>query len=327
MSQEHHDSEGNHGGTGGKLSFALRGYSPFVQWLQLLLGVGVIGFLVYRLNAIGWAAIWHALPRNFWFYALFAVWYLAIPVSECFIYRRLWNCRLSHPLPILLRKRVLNFGILGYLGEGYFAYWAHHNLGLSMHRALAAIKDSDILSALVSNFATVALVVVFLSTGELQTYVGSMPHFPELFVVFGGVVFIAILTVILLRRRIFAVDTRGAIFVTACHMARLIVMMLAQVGQWSSVLPHVAMATWLTFLTAQMVMTRIPFLPSQDLMNLGLGVALASVVDAPAAAIAGIFVATGALSQIVNLIVFGATAVIGYDGEVRMPKPGERGLP
>ena len=102
-------------GNGGSLGFALRGYSPVVQWLQLLLGVGVIGFLVYRLNAMGWVAIWHALPRNIWFYALFAVWYLAIPVAECFIYRRLWDCRLSHPLPILLRKRVLNFGILGYL--------------------------------------------------------------------------------------------------------------------------------------------------------------------------------------------------------------------
>jgi len=111
MSQD--DSEENHGRTSRKLSFALRGYSPFVQWLQLLLGVCVIGFLVYRLNAIGWAAIWHALPRNLWFYALFAVWYLAIPLSECFIYRRLWNCRLGHPLPILLRKRVLNFGVLG----------------------------------------------------------------------------------------------------------------------------------------------------------------------------------------------------------------------
>lgn len=314
-------------GNGGRLGFALRGYSPVVQWLQLLLGVGVIGFLVYRLNAMGWVAIWHALPRNIWFYALFAVWYLAIPVAECFIYRRLWDCRLSHPLPILLRKRVLNFGILGYLGDGYFAYWAHQNLGLSLHRALAGIKDADILSALVSNFATVALVVAFLSTGELQTYVRSVPHFPELFLVFGGAVFVAILTAIVLRHRIFTVDTRGAACVTACHMARLIVMMLAQVGQWASVLPHVAMTTWLTFLTAQLVMTRVPFLPSQDLMNLGLGVALASVVDAPPVAIAGIFVATGALSQITNLIVFGGTALFGYDGKVQMPKPGEPGLP
>ena len=323
----HDESEGKHGGNGGRPGFAVRGYSPFVQWLQLLLGVAVIGFLVYRLNAIGWTAIWDALPRTFWFYALFAVWYLAIPVSECFIYRRLWNCRLSHPLPILLRKRVLNFGVLGYLGEGYFAYWARHNLGLSVHRALAAVKDSDILSALVSNFATVALVVVFLSIGELQTYVGAVPHFSELFLVFGGAVFVAILSVVVLRRRIFTVDTGGAVYVTACHMVRLIVMLLAQVGQWSSVLPQVTMTTWLTFLTAQMVMTRIPFLPSQDLMNLGLGVALAGIADAPPAAIAGIFVATGALSQITNLIVFGATAMVGYGDKTATPKPDGPDLP
>ncbi len=305
---------GPEGGNGGRLAFAARGYSPAVQWLQLLLGVAVIGFLIYRLNAIGWTDIWDALPRNFWFYALFAVWYLAIPVSECFIYRRLWHCRLHHPLPVLLRKRVLNFGVLGYLGDGYFAYWGHRTLGLSVHDALAAVKDSDILSALVSNVATVALVIVFLSTGALQTFTGAVRHFPELFLVFGGLVVAAILTVIVLRRRIFTVNTSGAVFVTVCHLTRLVVMMLAQVGQWSLVLPHAEMTTWLTFLTAQMVMTRVPFLPSQDLINLGLGVALASVVDAPAAAVAGIFAATGALSQIANLAVFSATALSSDGG-------------
>jgi hypothetical protein len=74
----------------------------------------------------------------------------------------------------------------------------------------------------------------------------------------------------------------------------------------------VPMTTWLVFLTAQMVMTRIPFLPSQDLMVLGLGVALSSVVDVPAIAVAGMFVAAGALSQIANLVIFGWTSVAGY---------------
>ena len=302
---EGHDS-GRHG------NGVLTGPPRFAKWLQIAGSIGVIGFLAYRLTEIGWAEVGRSLPQTVWFYVLFAGQYLAIPATELVIYRRVWHRRDGANMPVLLRKRVLNFGVLGYLGEAYFALWVRQTLGAVKPPALSTVKDVDVLSAIASNVATIVLVIAFLLTGQLQAFVASTPGFLKYFSIFAGIVAIAIVGVIVFRRRILSLETRTLAFVAACHAIRLIVIFALQVGQWAVVLPMVPMTTWLVFLTAQMVMTRIPFLPSQDLMVLGLGVALSSVVDVPAIAVAGMFVAAGALSQIANLVIFGWTSVAGY---------------
>jgi hypothetical protein len=287
--------------------------SPFIQVLQILGSVGVIVYLGHRLSIIGWTEVLRSLPRVSWFYLLFAGQYLAIPIAEFFIYRHIWNRPRGREFPVLLRKRVLNFGVVGYLGEAYFGLWAQQTLGKTVHQAFSVVKDVDVLSALVSNVTTVLLVIAFLLTGELQAFVTSTPNFFNYFAIFAGVVAMAIVAVVVLRRRIFLLETRTLAFMGMCHVARMVAMLLLQVGQWSVVLPSVPMTIWLAFLTAQLVMTRIPFLPSQDLMVLGLGVVLSTLVNVPAVAVAGMFVAAGALSQVANLVIFVSTSIAGYN--------------
>jgi len=65
---------------------------------------------------------------------------------------------------------------------------------------------------------------------------------------------------------------------------------------------------WLLFLTLQMLVTRLPFLPNRDIVLIGLGVALAPLIAAPQAHVASMFVAAGVLSLIVHALIFLATA-------------------
>ena len=277
--------------------------------LQSFASVLVIAYLGYRLTEIGWVRILHSLPLVPWFYVLLVLQYCALPVSEIVIYRRVWRRPLERYFPVLLRKRVLNFGVLGYLGEGYFALWARQALGLNNRRIFGAIKDVDILSALVSNFAVILLVIAFMGTREFQIFVAPAPNFLKDFTIFGGVVVLAILAIVIFRRHILSLDHQSLAFVLTCHVTRLAIVFLLQVSQWVVVLPNVPKSIWLAFLTAQLVMTRIPLLPSQDLMVLGLGVALASIIDVPEAAVTGMFVAAGGLNQLANLVVFTWTSV------------------
>jgi hypothetical protein len=110
------------------------------------------------------------------------------------------------------------------------------------------------------------------------------------------------------RRRIISLTADRALAVLAIHVIRMLVVLALQAVQWSVVLTHVPFRTWLVFLTAQIVLTRIPFLPNKDLIFLGVGLGLSSMVDAPAAATAGMLLAGGTLTQGANLAVFVLTS-------------------
>ena len=76
--------------------------------------------------------------------------------------------------------------------------------------------------------------------------------------------------------------------------------------------------SWLMFVALQLVLSRIPFVPNQDLLFLTAALHLAPIVDQPEAAIAGMLVAEAGLSQLVNFGLFFATAHHARDGE-RVP--------
>ena len=62
------------------------------------------------------------IPASPVFWLAFAVYYLAGPVSEWVVYRRLWAMPLAG-IGALLRKLVANELLLGYLGEAQFYAW------------------------------------------------------------------------------------------------------------------------------------------------------------------------------------------------------------
>jgi hypothetical protein len=278
--------------------------------VQFLLVGGVLAWLVLRVDSIGWNEISRSLPESPWFYILFVGIYLAIPVAELVTYRTMrWRIPFWRGLPMFVRKRVYNYAVMSYSGEAYMFMWAKRHLDLRGRHLLSMIKDNNLLSGLASNSFTLLLVGIFFATGQIKTILNASPDtgtYVAATVVVGGLM---VLLVLGLNRRIMSVPFPMAVRITAVHATRVVAVLVMQAAQWAVVFPEVPFLTWVFFLTAQMVLTRLPFLPNQDLMMVGLAMGLSHYVDAPEAAVAGMFLVSGALFQAVNLGAYLLTSV------------------
>jgi len=288
---------------------------------RALFFVGVVAWLVLKVRAIGWESVVAALPRTPWFYLLFVVMFLALPVSEVWIFRRLLGRQLPGALPVFIRKRVFNSAFVGYSGELYLFVWARQRLGIASKTLLLAIKDNAILSALASATITSVLLGMFMIGGRARWIADWLQSA-------GGVV-IAVLLVagfltpllLRLRRRILSVAWRVAATVLGIHMARIIIVVLLQATQWAVVLPSEPWSVWATFLTVQMVISRLPLVPNRDLLFLSAALEMSHIVDGPRAAMAGLLLAGGALTQGSNLLFFVLTSFERRRGGVPVLEP------
>jgi hypothetical protein len=275
--------------------------------VQILIVAAVLLFLANKISAIGWGDVWQALPQNPWYYVFFLGMFFTLPIFELFAYRAMWGKQeisIKKALAAFVRKRVYNFAVLSYTGEAYIALWARKHTSLDDRTVFANVKDSTILSAIASNSFTILMLGAFLFTGQLAILVDADPDY-QTYLGLAFVVGLIILPLILkFRKQIIALNSATAKKVFLLHLSRLILMLFFQGLQWAVVLPEVPFDTWVLFLTAQLVLTRVPFLPNTDLLYVGLGLTLASYIDAPMAVIAGMFLASGALFQVANLIAF-----------------------
>ncbi len=280
--------------------------------IQFIIVITVAVFLFDKVSTIGWSDVWEALPQNPLYYILFLAMFFTLPVFELYAYQLMWGKKeinLRNSLSAFVRKRVYNFAVLNYTGEAYIAFWARRKKTIDNKTVFANVKDSSLLSAIASNSFTVVMLITFLATGQLSTLIDADPDYR----LYLGITFFAGLIILPLiikfRKKIITVDATIAKKVFLIHLSRLILMLLFQALQWAVVLPDVPFSTWVFFLTAQLVLTRVPFLPNTDLLYVGLGLTLANYIDAPMAVIAGMFLASGALFQIANLSAFILTSL------------------
>ena len=271
--------------------------------------LAVCYYLIMRISDIGWQDVIHSLPSTPWFYVFFLGMYFAFPIGEWMAYRRLWGAAVKSRFDVFLRMRIYNYAVVSYSGEAYLALWGSNNLSQSKRRTLATIKDSNILSALSSNALTLILLTLFFSTGQLELITGADPAYSGYVAIAFGLSAVLFPLAILLRGKIFHAESKALQAVFSIHLLRLAAVVGFQIAQWIVVMPHVGIETWLLFLTAQYVLTRIPFLPNADLLFAGMGLALLSYVDASQATLAGLFVASGALSQILNLSIYAGLGI------------------
>ena len=277
--------------------------------LQLAALVGICYYLALKVSAIGWQEIAGSLPTSPWFYLFFLGIYFAYPVGEWIVYSHLWGLSARKRFDVFLRMRIYNLAFVSYSGEAYLGIWASRRVKQRKRRTATTIKDSQILSALSSNSLTVLLLGLLLGTGQLSLFTDADPSYPMYVAIAVGLSALLIPLVISFRHRILSVDAQSAKTVFAVHLARLMMIVVLQIASWAVVMPSVPMETWLVFLTGQYVLTRIPFLPNTDLLVAGLGLTLLSFVDAPAATLAGMFVAAGALATVLNFGLFSALSL------------------
>jgi len=285
------------------------------KWVRLvgrLLQTLLVGLMFYilidTLEDQNWGLIAKALPTNPFYYLLFLIWYFAIPATELLVYRLMWGVNLIRHAGIFLRKRVYNLALVSYSGEAYLAFWARRRFGLSDKQIFSTVKDSNVLSALSSNLFTLILLVVFFATGQWRMLLeadGDFIYYVGLAMAVGLVLVPVILR---FRKSIISLPGTIATKVVLVHFMRFIVMLVCQVGIWAVVLPEVPITTWLFFITAQLILTRVPFLPNTDLILTTLGIAMAGVLNAPKETVSGMFLAYGVLSQLLNLLIYFITS-------------------
>lgn len=275
---------------------------------QYALMAGVVVYLVYRLSLVGWREVIDNLPSSPWFYALFAMRYFAMPLLEIPAYELVWGRPLWRYVTAFVRKRVYNFAVMGYSGEAFFTLWARRRLALSDQRILAGVKDNNILSALASNAATVMLIVALAASDSLDPGLNAVPGAAVLFSLAFLSAFCLTLLVVVFRNKI--VDLPSGVMgkLIGIYAARVAIIMALHAGMYAVALPGAPLLAWMMFIALQLVLSRIPFVPNQDLVFLGAALSLAPIVGAPEAAIAGMLVAEAGLSQIFNFALFFATA-------------------
>lgn len=237
------------------------------EWLPLL--GPVVSFLI--LVAVAWQfrsldlkGIVALIPLSPFFWLAFLAYYLAGPLSEWIIFRRLWRLPVEG-IGALLRKLVSNEILLGYLGEVYFYAWARKNAHVTT-APFGAIKDVTILSALTGNVVTLVMVVLAAPLfGSLHLGMDS-----KAFV--GSTVFVLLLSAIMLflRKRLFTLPRRELRFVAAAHLVRIGAMTVLAAVMWHLLLPSVAVTWWLVLGTVRQLVSRLPFLPNKDVIFAGI---------------------------------------------------------
>lgn len=282
------------------------GRSRLAGLFSMLVSLALLVVAAFQLRSLSLADVQEMIPTSPWFWLVFTGYYLAGPVSEWFIYRRLWQMPASG-LGALIRKLVSNEILLGYLGEAQFYGWARSKLKF-VTAPFGAIKDVTILSALVGNFATLAMLVwawPLVASGHLG--MEGRTVFLSL-----GVVLVTSFVILLFRERLFTLQRRELWFISAVHLARIAVVVIFSAMMWHLVLPEVAVGLWIVMATLRMLVSRLPLLPNKDIVFAGIAVfLLGHDVE-----IAALMTLMAALLLITHLVVGGLFALADlFDAE------------
>lgn len=235
---------------------------------SMLVSLALLVVVAIQFGNISIDEVSKLIPTNPLFWVVFAGYYLAGPVSEWFIYRRLWEMPISG-LAALLRKLVSNEVLLGYLGEAQFYAWARVRLKF-VAAPFGAIKDVTILSALVGNFATLAMLVwvwPLIASGLLG--LEGRTVFLSL-----GVVLITSFAILLFRKKLFSLAKNDLWFISVVHLVRIAAAVIFSAWMWHLVLPQVELTLWVIMATLRMLVSRLPLLPNKDVVFAGIAVFL-----------------------------------------------------
>ena len=242
---------------------------PAFNWtrvLTIVLSLLVIAAALYQMRSIEAGRILGLVPASPSFWLLFLLGFMAGPLSEWFIFNRLWG--VGQPaLGALTRKLVFNELLLGYLGEAWFYAWARRNRQVSA-APFGAVKDVAILSAMAGNVMTLAMIALaipfleLLSLGEHRAAIGWSLSF-----VVG-----TSLAATVWRKSLFSLTAGELHMVFGAHMARILATTLISATLWYMVLPDTPIGWWLVLAAVRLLISRLPFVPNKDVVFAGVAV-------------------------------------------------------
>lgn len=286
-----------------------RPYARPLHWIWMAL---ILGYVGWKLTELGWRDVLTRLPVSPWFYIVYAVSFMLLPLTEQRIFRMIWG----KPVPLgpVLRKRALNAVVIGYSGDAWFFVWASATLGIPTRRAIAGLKDSSILSGMGATLTTLLLVAALIGLGQQGLVDRIIGGQTALFVGLAVAALAVAVLAVLFRRAVFWIDGARAIRIFVIHLARAWAVLALQVVQWWVVLPMVPMETWLLFVTAQAVINQLPFVPNREILYLAVSLELVGGSGVDAATLSALMVATALVKQLANLFTLAITGFGGNDG-------------
>jgi hypothetical protein len=233
---------------------------------SIVLSLAVIAVVVLEMGKVDLHRVLAMIPSSPLFWLAFAASYLVTPASEWLIFHRLW----SVPAPAfvaLLRKKVYNELLLGYLGEAYFYTWARRHVPLRA-APFGAVKDVAILSAMAGNGVTMLLLAV------MYPLAGSSRLGLDLrgLTLSLGVILAISAVAMIWRRRVFTLPRAELIMITRMHLLRIVLSTGLTAVLWHLVLPEVPLSWWLYMATLRLLVSRLPLVPNKDLLFAGVAV-------------------------------------------------------
>lgn len=274
-----------------------------IRWFRRLLQYAVVIYLLYRIWRLGWVEVLQSLPSQPLFYIIGFFFFIALPVSEIFNYKRLFRVPAARGFWTFLRKRAYNNEVLGYSGEVFLYFWAWKEIGNEERRVFHGVKANNIISGFCSTLWALIVVAVVFSTGSLPLLKENVQSLGSY--ITGGIAIMFVVTAVLIffRRHLLGLDGRTALLLGSVHLGRLTLVAALRIAQWASVMPEASFKSWVALLTFEVVITRLPFLPGRDLLFAGASVDLAPALGVAAAPMLAMVVAHGALERIMNFLV------------------------
>lgn len=275
----------------------LERHRKIIGWLWTGLIIAVIARQLYN---FGLRDVLGELPDEAMFFVLYVLGFLVGPLAERIAFRVIWPGTRTASWYALLRKRALNFVVLGYSGDIWFAMWAREKLGLRARQAFHGVKDSTILAGIASAVFTLLLVASFAAAGEdaLIARIIGRTEGPLIAMVLVGVLGAA--AIVIFRRSVFKVGPAQGVGVFSIHLGRVAMTNAFLMLQYAVVLPFVPLETWLLFITVQMLVQQLPLIPNRDLLFLVVAMEITRGLGVDRTSISALLIATTLLRQLGN---------------------------
>jgi hypothetical protein len=242
--------------------------SPWLTWATPALSVAILIAVGWQFRSLDIDSILSAVPRNPWFWVVFALYYVCGIIFDFAIFRKLWGIP-AEGLLALARKNVSNALLVDYLGEAYFYSWARKRLRM-ITSPFGAVKDVAILSALASNVLTLVMLAIALPFAQ---YIDVGPYGRGIAISVGIIVAIST-AVVVFGKRLFSLSKGELWWVGGVHVARLITANLLLALCWYLAQPHVPLGVWVVLVTVKMLLGRLPLISNQDVIFAGVVVFL-----------------------------------------------------
>lgn len=276
-----------------------------LKWIQRLFNVAILTWLVLQLSEIGWLEVWQSFPVQPLFYLLFLVAFFQLPLFEVFIYRLSWRFNALKSVPIFLLKRVYNKEVMGYSGEVYFFVWARKNLPIKGKEIFKTIKDNNIISSVASTLISIGLLALFLFTDQIKIIQWIAGQNQLYFV--GGILLVIVLVFLFIKFRhyVISMPLKIAYQIFGIQVVRLLFLQTMIFFMYVVVLPEVPIYIWFTYIAVEIILSRIPLLPSKDLLFAGISISMAGPLPVSQDAIAGIMIARSVLNKVIGVACYG----------------------